>query len=79
VSYVDIANEWPAVRGLLDRDEQARASCWPGSQRGSNGGWDTSAPTTHTGRGQTSAASATRPASSAGRVNMGQWPESMST
>jgi saccharopine dehydrogenase (NAD+, L-lysine-forming) len=22
--YVDIANEWPAVRGLLDRDEQAR-------------------------------------------------------
>ena len=23
--YVDIANEWPAVRGLLDRDEQARA------------------------------------------------------
>jgi saccharopine dehydrogenase (NAD+, L-lysine-forming) len=25
VSYVDIANEWPAVRGLLDRDEQARA------------------------------------------------------
>ena len=24
VSYVDIANEWPAVRGLLDRDEQAR-------------------------------------------------------
>ena len=25
VSYVDIANEWPAVRGLLDRDEQAHA------------------------------------------------------
>jgi saccharopine dehydrogenase (NAD+, L-lysine-forming) len=25
VSYVDIANEWPAVRGLLDRSEQARA------------------------------------------------------
>src|SRR5215831_18726889 len=25
VSYVDIANEWVAVRGLLDRDEQARA------------------------------------------------------
>jgi short subunit dehydrogenase-like uncharacterized protein len=25
VSYVDIANEWPAVRGLLDRDGQARA------------------------------------------------------
>jgi short subunit dehydrogenase-like uncharacterized protein len=25
VSYVDIANEWPAVRGLLDRGEQARA------------------------------------------------------
>src|SRR5690348_10689228 len=25
VSYVDIANEWTAVRGLLDRDEQARA------------------------------------------------------
>jgi short subunit dehydrogenase-like uncharacterized protein len=25
VSYVDIANEWRAVRGLLDRDEQARA------------------------------------------------------
>src|SRR5215471_14365008 len=25
VSYVDIANEWPAVRGLLDREEQARA------------------------------------------------------
>jgi short subunit dehydrogenase-like uncharacterized protein len=25
VSYVDIANEWPAVRALLDRDEQARA------------------------------------------------------
>ena len=25
VSYVDIANEWPAVRDLLDRDEQARA------------------------------------------------------
>jgi short subunit dehydrogenase-like uncharacterized protein len=25
VSYVDIANEWAAVRGLLDRDEQARA------------------------------------------------------
>ena len=25
VPYVDIANEWPAVRGLLDRDEQARA------------------------------------------------------
>jgi saccharopine dehydrogenase (NAD+, L-lysine-forming) len=25
VSYVDIANEWPAVRGLLDRDEQARS------------------------------------------------------
>jgi len=25
VSYVDIANEWPAVRGLLDRDDQARA------------------------------------------------------
>lgn len=25
VSYVDIANEWLAVRGLLDRDEQARA------------------------------------------------------
>jgi len=25
VSYVDIANEWPAVRGLLDRDAQARA------------------------------------------------------
>jgi short subunit dehydrogenase-like uncharacterized protein len=23
--YVDIANEWPAVRALLDRDEQARA------------------------------------------------------
>jgi saccharopine dehydrogenase (NAD+, L-lysine-forming) len=23
--YVDIANEWPAVRGLLDRDEEARA------------------------------------------------------
>jgi len=23
--YVDIANEWPAVRGLLDRDNQARA------------------------------------------------------
>jgi short subunit dehydrogenase-like uncharacterized protein len=23
--YVDIANEWPAIRGLLDRDEQARA------------------------------------------------------
>jgi short subunit dehydrogenase-like uncharacterized protein len=23
--YVDIANEWPAVRGLLDRDEHARA------------------------------------------------------
>jgi short subunit dehydrogenase-like uncharacterized protein len=23
--YVDIANEWPAVRGLLDRDEQALA------------------------------------------------------
>ena len=23
--YVDIANEWPAVRGLLDRDKQARA------------------------------------------------------
>jgi saccharopine dehydrogenase-like NADP-dependent oxidoreductase len=22
---VDIANEWPAARGLLDRDEQARA------------------------------------------------------
>jgi short subunit dehydrogenase-like uncharacterized protein len=22
--YVDIANEWPAVRGLLDRDQQAR-------------------------------------------------------
>jgi saccharopine dehydrogenase (NAD+, L-lysine-forming) len=25
VSYVDIANEWSAVRGLLDRDEHARA------------------------------------------------------
>jgi saccharopine dehydrogenase (NAD+, L-lysine-forming) len=25
VPYVDIANEWPAIRGLLDRDEQARA------------------------------------------------------
>jgi short subunit dehydrogenase-like uncharacterized protein len=25
VPYVDIANEWPAVRGLLDRDERARA------------------------------------------------------
>src|SRR3954451_1369513 len=25
MSYVDIANEWPAVRALLDRDEQARA------------------------------------------------------
>jgi saccharopine dehydrogenase (NAD+, L-lysine-forming) len=25
VSYVDIANEWPAVRGLRDRGEQARA------------------------------------------------------
>jgi short subunit dehydrogenase-like uncharacterized protein len=25
VPYVDIANEWPAVRGLLDRDQQARA------------------------------------------------------
>jgi short subunit dehydrogenase-like uncharacterized protein len=25
VPYVDIANEWPVVRGLLDRDEQARA------------------------------------------------------
>ena len=25
VPYVDIANEWPAVRGLLDRDDQARA------------------------------------------------------
>jgi saccharopine dehydrogenase (NAD+, L-lysine-forming) len=25
VSYVDIANEWPAVHGLLNRDEQARA------------------------------------------------------
>ncbi len=25
VSYVDIANEWPAVRALLDRDRQARA------------------------------------------------------
>jgi saccharopine dehydrogenase (NAD+, L-lysine-forming) len=25
VPYVDIANEWPAVRGLLDREEQARA------------------------------------------------------
>ena len=25
VPYVDIANEWPAVRGLLDRDEEARA------------------------------------------------------
>jgi saccharopine dehydrogenase (NAD+, L-lysine-forming) len=25
VSYVDIANEWAAVRGLLDRDDQARA------------------------------------------------------
>jgi hypothetical protein len=25
VSYVDIANEWSAVRDLLDRDEQARA------------------------------------------------------
>jgi saccharopine dehydrogenase (NAD+, L-lysine-forming) len=25
VSYVDIANEWPAVRGLLDRGEDARA------------------------------------------------------
>jgi saccharopine dehydrogenase (NAD+, L-lysine-forming) len=25
VPYVDIANEWPAVRGLLNRDEQARA------------------------------------------------------
>jgi saccharopine dehydrogenase (NAD+, L-lysine-forming) len=25
VSYVDIANEWSAVRGLLGRDEQARA------------------------------------------------------
>src|SRR5215467_9232520 len=25
VPYVDIANEWPAVRGLLDRDGQARA------------------------------------------------------
>ncbi len=25
VSYVDIANEWPAVRGLLDRGENARA------------------------------------------------------
>jgi saccharopine dehydrogenase (NAD+, L-lysine-forming) len=25
VSYVDIANEWAAVRSLLDRDEQARA------------------------------------------------------
>ncbi len=25
VAYVDIANEWPAVRGLLDRDEHARA------------------------------------------------------
>ena len=25
VSYVDIANEWPAVRGLLDRGDQARA------------------------------------------------------
>jgi len=25
VPYVDIANEWPAVRGLLDRDAQARA------------------------------------------------------
>jgi saccharopine dehydrogenase (NAD+, L-lysine-forming) len=25
VPYVDIANEWPAVRELLDRDEQARA------------------------------------------------------
>src|SRR6476661_8687428 len=24
VSYVDIANEWAAVRGLLDRDEEAR-------------------------------------------------------
>jgi saccharopine dehydrogenase (NAD+, L-lysine-forming) len=23
--YVDIANEWPAVRGLPDRDELARA------------------------------------------------------
>ena len=25
VPYVDIANEWPAVRGLLDRGEQARS------------------------------------------------------
>jgi short subunit dehydrogenase-like uncharacterized protein len=25
VAYIDIANEWPAVRGLLDRGEQARA------------------------------------------------------
>ena len=25
VPYVDIANEWPAVRGLLDHDDQARA------------------------------------------------------
>src|SRR5215475_11222521 len=25
VPYVDIANEWSAVRGLLDRDDQARA------------------------------------------------------
>jgi saccharopine dehydrogenase (NAD+, L-lysine-forming) len=25
VSYVDIANEWQAIRGLLDRNEQARA------------------------------------------------------
>ena len=25
VSYLDIANEWAAVRGLLDRDQQARA------------------------------------------------------
>ena len=25
VPYVDIANEWPAVRALLDRDEEARA------------------------------------------------------
>jgi short subunit dehydrogenase-like uncharacterized protein len=25
VSYVDIANEWPAVRGLLDRGDDARA------------------------------------------------------
>jgi short subunit dehydrogenase-like uncharacterized protein len=29
VSYVDIANEWPAVRGLLARDEQARAHAVP--------------------------------------------------